>query len=291
MRTVAKELEFLVNQLHPSADARADFEAAMRDNLFDAVDRASATGFREAFRHRGKGHAWDAIKYTKGTEIGDECTTPKTSALSNVDVGGVLTDLNYKAENRGAPSGKASWRHNIGRFRELFVFGGESNLDGVSQENLDGLRTRAIEIGAIAGFFRHVLPERTVRQRRADVGDREDHLAPVVGPRLHALVVRAGGDGRGLGQQRQRLVLVHGDRVLQGPAEGRLLLVHRLQLLGDGVARLEQLQRRDVACGVHLGRGAVRGGRDEADAPIAELDHDVAEDIAVVDRRVGDHAL
>lgn len=40
MRTVAKELEMLVNQLHPAADSRIDYEQGLRAQLFSHINEA-----------------------------------------------------------------------------------------------------------------------------------------------------------------------------------------------------------------------------------------------------------
>ena len=40
MSTVSKELNSLTNQLHPASDSRMDFEAKLRQSIFEIVNGA-----------------------------------------------------------------------------------------------------------------------------------------------------------------------------------------------------------------------------------------------------------
>lgn len=149
MRAVAKELEYLVNQLHPSADARADFEKLLRNEILDKCDEITAKAFSYNFDEN------EPIPYTKETEM--------KSTGEDFCAGQVLGNLDYDPN-----VDREEFRSNILRYREMFVYGGESsNLDGIEQQGLDELRVRGVEIGAISSYFRQLMPEHPRRARSA----------------------------------------------------------------------------------------------------------------------------
>ena len=102
MRAVAKEFEYLVNQLHPSADARADFEKLLQSEILEKCDEVTAKAFSCHFDEN------EPIPYTKETEMNSTGTDFSASR--------VLDDLNYD------PNGDLEeFRSKILRYRSLHV--------------------------------------------------------------------------------------------------------------------------------------------------------------------------
>ncbi len=162
MRSVAKELEFLVNQLHPSADARSDFEHELRECIGYEVETAMEEAFRSAFyKNSGDKQVWKEVPYTEPTKLVG-WGAPGTPSLNvNFDPRSMLLGLKYQP----GEGDEDEWRRNLAKFRELFIFGSEANMDGVEQKELDELRSRAVEVGGCASFFRHMLPKHPRRAR------------------------------------------------------------------------------------------------------------------------------
>ena len=49
----------------------------------------------------------------------------------------------------------------------MMIYSSEANLDNVNDQTLLDLRDRGVEIGAIAAYFKHSLPEHPRRTRTA----------------------------------------------------------------------------------------------------------------------------
>jgi len=166
MRTVAKELEGLVNQLHPAADSRMDYEQGLRDALFQCIDssieeNAGMTFFNESKQGSGQ-HPFDLTAPTQllqEPQLGDAHWSKGRSNAAKV-----LYDLNYEPDR---PELQKEFRHNIGLFRNLMIYSSEGNLDGIGPSSMNHLRDRAVEIGNIAAYFQFEQPAHPRRARTA----------------------------------------------------------------------------------------------------------------------------
>jgi hypothetical protein len=160
MTAVAKELEYLVNQLHPSADARADFEKALRQEILDECESMTNQVFFDNF-YDVKENVWDPIPYTHRTDFKDVGEIQGDGYDGAVDTSPILDSLNYDPK-----VARESFRDDLLRYSELFVYGGDSsNLDGIEQKGLDELRSRGIEVGATGAYFRQLMPDHPRRAR------------------------------------------------------------------------------------------------------------------------------
>ena len=136
MTAVAKELEYLVNQLHPSADARADFEKALRKEILDECESMTNQAFFDNF-YDVKENVWNQIPYTHRTRFKDVGEIQGDGYDGAVDTSPILHSLDYDPK-----VARESFRDDLLRYSELFVYGGDSsNLDGIEQKGLDELRS------------------------------------------------------------------------------------------------------------------------------------------------------
>ena len=152
MGTVSRELEALVNQLHPASDSRRDLEEAIRSSIYSTVEGVLQEAAREAFP--ADAPTFDHTKPTKDVKN----TAPAAGAAL------LLDELRYDPDKRPRTE-QVEYRRNIARFRELLVYGGEGHMDGITQDALSDVRDRGVEIGASAAFFQHTLPENPRRAR------------------------------------------------------------------------------------------------------------------------------
>jgi hypothetical protein len=171
MQTVSKELETLVNQLHPAADSRRDLEENIRLKLFNTVGLVLDKSAKNAFKSR---KTFEHTRPTVGKEGGAQL--PQAAAL--------LGALDYQPDKRPR-NDQIEFRHNIGKFRELLIYGGEGHMDGINANAMRDTRDRGCEIGGVAAFFNHTLPGNPRRARSAwtrglddmiDVAVTEHHL-------------------------------------------------------------------------------------------------------------------
>eukprot|EP00656_Telonema_subtile_P008933 TRINITY_DN14176_c0_g2_i1.p1 TRINITY_DN14176_c0_g2~~TRINITY_DN14176_c0_g2_i1.p1 ORF type:complete len:502 (+),score=159.20 TRINITY_DN14176_c0_g2_i1:83-1588(+) len=136
MRTVAKELETLVNQLHPAADSRVDYEQSLRAAIYEQVQGAVSSAAQESFRAREgrEGSAETVLVEYKGNE---ELSWARPQAAA------MLHALQYEPDR---PERQTEPRHNIGLHRDLMIYSSEANLDHVGEHTLLGLRDRALSL-------------------------------------------------------------------------------------------------------------------------------------------------
>jgi len=146
MTTVARELEKLVNQMHPSADQRRDFEEELRSRIFEVT--------REKFSVTA-----DTTSVPRHFDF-EKINAKDTTQTDKPSVKGARTVLS----NTGYESGRHT---DIAEFRELLVFGGEGHMDGIDNAHMDSLQTRTVQIGACSAFFTTKLPENPRRSRSA----------------------------------------------------------------------------------------------------------------------------
>ncbi len=171
MTSLAHELEGLVNLLHPAADTRQDFEKELRENLHTSLAEMIAEAAEGAF---------DFSKVPSSRRTAEGKPIPHAGPL--------LKELGYDAENMS--------KFDPQRFRDVLVFGGQGNTDGITAGSIAGFANDTTKLGAVTAFFEHSLPSNMRRARTTWVsglnhmvdklmGDKVD-----VGPAVYGLFTK-----------------------------------------------------------------------------------------------------
>eukprot|EP00750_Incisomonas_marina_P030460 INCI7513.1.p2 GENE.INCI7513.1~~INCI7513.1.p2 ORF type:complete len:613 (-),score=100.21 INCI7513.1:2915-4753(-) len=139
LRTVSKELESLVNQLHPASDSRSDFEKELRDAMYAVTE--------EAFAAARAAHKFD-FEHTTETRLLDQAKVPDY-------VSPAMTGTGYY--DGYTP---------IAEYRSLLIANDQSHMDGVNNDTLRRLQKRGVQIGACAAYFDFIVPPNPRKARR-----------------------------------------------------------------------------------------------------------------------------
>ena len=165
--TVSKELEILVNQLHPASDSRRVFEENLQRRLAEIVsDVVSVASQRAGPQHflrqarmlcdsrdngNGNGNG-------NGNFNGNGNDKKQNNMIPDDRARKLLEKMNYKAtDSPTAP---------LNKYNELTLYGGESHMDRWGANALDDIMKRGVTVGLFGLYFKQVMPEKP-RQARS----------------------------------------------------------------------------------------------------------------------------